>query len=85
MELIVLQCFMTCDTHLDMFDSLASINSIYLLITVHCSVIMRDELCIFGSTYICEQFFRKVKVVKRKQTNPLEDEGSCFQVASSHI
>jgi hypothetical protein len=42
---------------------------------------------LFGSTYLCEQFFLKMNVVKNISRNRLDDERleSCLRVATSEI
>jgi hypothetical protein len=55
--------------------------SVYLLINA------QRMTSFFGSTYICEQFFSKMKAVKRKSRNRVVDGTleSRLRVATSHI
>jgi hypothetical protein len=57
-----------------MFDSLNFVNSIYtdkhLLLSDH----KWQITSLFGSTCNCEHFFQKMKVVKSKTRNRLDDE-----------
>jgi hypothetical protein len=47
----------------------------------------RQMTSLFGSTYLCEQFFSKVNIVKNTSRNTLDDERleSCLRVATSQI
>jgi hypothetical protein len=47
----------------------------------------RQMTSLFGSTYLCEQFFSKMNIVKNTSRNRLDDEilESCLRVATSQI